>query len=410
VTRTGSAALVAETLLDPRSIEDPYPLYARLRREAPVAEIAGTQTFFVSTWDLVEQAVGRDDDFSANLTGFLYTGADGRPDVFALGEIAGSAGAVIATADEPDHALHRALLQPAMTASQVANLEPWIRSQVAERTDALVRKGGGDYAARVAEPVPTRAMARLLDLPEADCERLQVWAMTGGDMLAGTTTPARMAELGVQTGAMAAYLGERIRSGGGSPGLIGVLARAVESRALDAGAAVGIAIVLVGAGGESTASLVGNAVRLLAERPALQAELRAQPERIPRFVEETLRLESPFQFHYRVVRRDCRLGEVALSRGARIMLGWASANRDETAFERADQVDLARRFPKRHLGFGRGPHFCLGAPLARLEARIAVEELLARTTRIALVPKRPPRHWPSLFVRRLAELPIELRA
>ena len=408
MTEIPSPPLKAAELLDRATIEQPYALYARLRREAPVAELDVKGVFAVSTWALIEEALGREDDFSANLTGFLYTDELGKPEIFSLGDIDGSAGAVIATADEPEHAVHRGIVQPGMMHSAIAALEPLLRGWVVERTQAMLREGGGDYAARIAEPIPTMAMASLLGLPDADCDRLQVWAMTGGDMLAGTTTPTGMARLGAQTGAMAAYLSDRIEAGLSGQGLIGALARAVDAQTIGLSSAVGIAIVLVGAGGESTASLVGNAVRMLAEHPELQAELRASPRKIPRLVEETLRLESPFQFHYRVVRRDCALAGVRLTKGARLMLFWASANRDETIFEHAQAIDLERRFPKRHLGFGRGQHFCLGAPLARLEARIAIEELLSRSMGIEVDSDHPPTHIPSLFVRRLEHLYLNL--
>jgi cytochrome P450 len=164
--------------------------------------------------------------------------------------------------------------------------------------------------------------------------------------------------------------------------------------------------VLLGAGIESTASLIGNAVRVLAERPELQARLREDPSLVPAFVEETVRLESPFRFHYRAVKRDCELGGVALRKDHRLMLSWASANRDDSVFERADEIDLARRFPRHHMAFGRGLHFCVGAPLARLETRVVVEELLARTRRLAVDPARPSRYVPSLFVRRPAWLAL----
>jgi cytochrome P450 len=409
VASTG-AMIAADELLGRAAIEDPYPLFARLRREAPVARLDGADVWLVSTWDLVEQAVGRNEDFSANLTGMLYTQPDGTPGIFELGRVQASAGAVIATADDPAHARHREIVQPGMSAAAIAALEQPLRGWLRERTAPLVHAGQGDYVGAVAEPVPTLAMASLIDLPESDCKLLQLWAMTGGDMLAGTTTPDRMAELGAQTGAMAVYLRDRVRSGSESRGLRGALARAVAAGALELETAVGIAIVLVGAGGESTASLLGSAVRLLACDMALQDRLRGNPGLVPRFVEEVIRLESPFRFHYRVARRDCELAGVRLAEGSRLMLCWASANRDAAAFPNADAIDLERRFPKRHLGFGRGIHFCLGAPLARLEARLAVEELLFRTRRFELDPGRAPRHVPSLFVRRLERLDLRLEA
>ena len=142
-------------------------------------------------------------------------------------------------------------------------------------------------------------------------------------------------------------------------------------------------MVLAGAGGESTSSLTGSATRILAEQPALQRELRANPLLIPDFVEEAVRLESSFRGHYRAVRRDTKLGDVELPQSSRILLLWAAANRDPETFESPDSVDLGRPNLREHLAFGRGIHFCVGA---RLEARIILEELLARTQSFSLDP------------------------
>jgi cytochrome P450 len=242
------------------------------------------------------------------------------------------------------------------------------------------------------------------------------WAMQGGAMLAGTIGRDELLALTRETGRLSAYLARHFDSARGDAALrarapvLDALLGGVEAGALTSGQAIGIGVVLVGAGGESTASLVGSAVRLLAERPELQARLRREPDLLPRFIEEAVRLESPFRGHYRVVRRASQLGGVALAPGDRLLLLWASANRDEARFAAPDAIDLSRRHPRDHLGFGRGIHFCVGAALARLEARVILEELLARTRSIALDPARPPAHVPSLFVRRLARLELRIDA
>jgi cytochrome P450 family 144 len=152
---------------------------------------------------------------------------------------------------------------------------------------------------------------------------------------------------------------------------------------------------------------MGSAVHMLARDPNLQERLRAAPARLGDFVEEVLRLEAPFQGHFRLTRRDCELAGTALPKGTRLMLLWASANRDDTVFENPQAVDLDRKNLKAHLTFGFGIHHCLGAPLARLEARIALEELLARTRAVKLTTAAV-RYLPSVFVRTISELPIRL--
>jgi len=424
----------------PDAIEDPYPFYASLRAHAPVYEVAETGVFLVSTWKLVEEALARHEDFSANLTGMLVTGAGGRPELLLL-EGLNTFADTIANADEPEHAVHRAIVQPAFAAELVGALAPELRRRAAERVGAFVAAGGGDFAREVAEWVPTWATARVAGLPLEDFEKLQVWGMTGGDLLAVNVPAARLEALAVQTLEMTGYLDglleaalERARAGdasrepqgreaaaqrAGAPVELGPVERSPDSmadrvaRAVHAGRlarrhALGILVILLGAGIESTASLIGNAARLLAEHADLQAELRREPGLVPAFVEEAVRLESPFRFHYRVVARASELGGVALRAGQRLMLFWSSANRDESVFERPDEIDLRRRFPRHHMGFGRGIHFCVGAPLARLETQVVLEELLARSSRIELDPARPPRYAPSLFVRRPASLALRV--
>ena len=173
--------------------------------------------------------------------------------------------------------------------------------------------------------------------------------------------------------------------------------------------ATGIGMVMFGAGGESTSALIGSAMRVLAEEPELAEQLRQDPLQIARFVEEVVRLEPPFKFHYRAVRRECELQGYTLGPGDRLMLLWAAANRDPAVFEEPDALRLDRKHPKHHMSFGRGAHFCVGAPLARLEARVMVEEVLRETRQLSLVPGHPPVYAQSIFTRRLESLVVSTR-
>jgi cytochrome P450 len=240
--------------------------------------------------------------------------------------------------------------------------------------------------------------------------------MTGTEILAGTTTPERMGHVAARTAEMTSYLAGHLQGALSapeelpSPGVIGELARGVREGLISEHDGVAILVVLAGAGGESTSSLTGSAVRILAENPELQCELRANPRLVPEFVEEAVRLESSFRGHYRCVKRDTQLGGALLPQGSRIMLLWAAANRDPETFENPDSVDIHRPGLREHLAFGRGIHFCVGARLARLEARVILEELLARTRSFSLDPRRPPSYVSSIFVRRHAELGLILEA
>jgi cytochrome P450 family 144 len=193
------------------------------------------------------------------------------------------------------------------------------------------------------------------------------------------------------------------------PAPIGVCADAVDAGELNDLEALIILLLLVSAGSESTTSLIGTGVSILAIDQALQERLRADPALVETFVEEACRIDPPFRGHYRRVTRDTELAGIRLPAEARLVLMWPAANRDASAFENPDSIDVERGTPRRHVGFGWGIHLCLGAPLARLEARVAFEQLLTRTSKFELdMPEEDLHHHKSLLVRRLVELPLRL--
>lgn len=409
----------ASEALSASVIESPHAFYARLRESSPLSRIGETGVHLVASWDLVEEALDREGDFSAHLTGVLIRDAEGAPSTFTLPMT--GATQVIATADEPDHAVHRSVIQPRLTPARISQLEETLRRWSSEALSDWQAAGGGDVIP-LCERIPALALAHVLGLPESDVERFRVWAMMGGDMLAGDASAERLGKLGHETGQMAAYLAdhleralERLSSTSASINapaptsresepLFHDLARAVKANRISQETAVGISIVLFGAAGESTAALLGSCALWLAKDPDLAQQLRAEPKLIPRFVEEIVRLEPPFKFHYRSVTRDCSLGGYELVKGDRLMLLWAAANRDAAYFEEPDRMRLDRRFPKRHMGFGRGTHFCVGATLARLEARIWVEALLDADAPLLQSSESETIYAKSIFVRRLERL------
>ena len=405
---------------DPRDIlsddflQNPHPLLRELRENHPVARVGDTGVHLVSSWDTIVEALGREDDFSANLTGVLLRDSEGIPTTFDLPVSAGTQ--VIATADEPSHARHRNLVRARLLERQVSAMEPQVRSWARAELQPLLAGQGGDFVP-LAETIPARVIGHLLGLPAGDVAQHRQWAMMGGEMLAGDLDEQRMQGLAEQTLAMAVYLSEHLPAPGAvdpageeAPNLMEILSEGVASESIDPTEAIGIAIVMFGAGGESTSALLGSAIRLLAENAPLAERLRKHPEQIPAYVEEVLRLEPPFKFHYRSVRRACELGGFQLQAGDRLMLLWAAANRDPAVYEDPEQLRLDRTHPRHHMSFGRGAHFCVGAHLARLEARIVLEELLQSTAEIALEDPTGVRHANSIFVRRLARLPVRLRA
>jgi cytochrome P450 len=215
-----------------------------------------------------------------------------------------------------------------------------------------------------------------------------------------------------RTGEIQTWIGDQLAAAIKEPGddLLGAVARGVDAAQLSDVQANVILHTLLSAGGESTTILLGNSVRILAEQPDLQEHLRRSPEQIAAFVEEVLRLESPFRYLMRSVPNGTMLGSVDIPSGATVLLLWGAANRDAAEFERPDEVDLDRHAPRRHVAFGRGIHHCVGAPLARMEARNVLTVLLERTSSITLEPDDAPRWVDSLMVRRYEQLPLRLVA
>ncbi|MEM1111832.1 MAG: cytochrome P450 [Pseudomonadota bacterium] len=402
---------VPDEILSSEAINNPQLLYGRLRQHAPLARVHDSGVHTVSSWSLIEEVLAREEDFSANLTGVLYRGPDGQPQCFELPS--NGATEVITTADDPQHAVHRTILQPAFLSARIKALEPLLRRWTAAALQPMMEAGAADYMP-VAEQIPARAVAHLLGLPETDLSQHRVWAMMGGDILAGEITGEGLEFLAQETSNLAQYLGTYLDDAlartdlSDEAPILHTLARAVTGGEIDREQALGMAIVLFGAGGESTAALIGSVLHRLTTEPGMADRLRREPELLARFVEEVARLEPPFKFHYRAVRRACSLGGYDLLPGDRLMLMWASANRDPERFSEPGALRLDRRHTRQHLGFGRGLHFCIGAGLARLEAKVVVEALLADGRQPALIAGQPPVYARSIFVRRLERLPLQL--
>ncbi len=377
-------------------------------------QIGEMPAFFVGTHAAVEEAVKRHEDFSAQLNGMLVCGDDDKPYVLDLKAL-GATSTVISNADEPEHAVQRKLMLPPLKQSRIADLEPELRSFANERVTAFLKNGGGDICPALSESLPAYVVIKLLGLEgDAALEAIRRWAMMGGDFLAGRLNNAQMNQVFVESAALMNYLTryfDEVQAR--EPALRGdsltaLLVAGTEEGLITREQATGILIILFGAAGESTASLLGSAIRLLAEDSSLQDKLRANPALLPNFIEEVVRLETPFKFHYRFVNHDTELCGTSLKAGDVLLLGWASANRDPAIWDDVDTLKLDRERPERHFGFGYGIHFCIGAPLARLEVRVALEEFLAGTRHIGLDPDQPYAFAHSVFVRRMQHLHLRV--
>ncbi len=407
---SSTVPLEARTVIDPDVWADPYPFYERLRREQPVWLVPGLDLAYVATHELIVDALRRVDDFSNHLDVLLITGDDGNPTLFRTDEF-GEGTTTLATADPPEHTVHRSVVFPELVARRMEAMRPEIEAFVDEQFSVARSQGNRvKWANTVAHPVPARVIGRLIGLPDEDWPDVMKWALHGGQLLAGFHTRETMNAISQENAGASHFLYAKLAEACNDPGddMMGVCAKAMANGDISRGEAIGTLTVLLGAGGESTASLIGNAVRMVAENSALQEQLRADHSLIDNFIEEAVRLESPFRGHYRQVKRDCELGGVTLKAGTTAFLLWSSANRDPAEHDRPDEVVLDRRISRSHLAFGRGIHHCVGAPLARLETLCSLERLLQESSWFTLADDDPPRWERSVFVRRHEHLPLDV--
>jgi cytochrome P450 len=390
------------------ALQDPYPLYDRMRAEAPVHRVGKSAFYIVCGWDAVQEAVDRVADFSSNLTATMVFHDDGTVTPFDMGPPGGPAHA-LATADDPVHTMHRKILLPHLSAKRVRIIEEFA-AQTADRLwDENVHNGQIEWMSAIANRLPMMVVARLLGLPDDDVDRLIRLGYATTTLLDGIVTPDQLKAAGMAAIDLSGYVLEHFEkaSTGTEHGLIADLAARYASGELEQLPALGMMLTLFSAAGESTASLLGSAAWILTDRPPIQKRLRENPELLGNFIEETLRFETPFRGHYRHVWRDTTLTGVEVPADSHLLLMWGAANRDPAHFEAPNEFRLNRNAAKGHLAFGKGVHFCVGAALARLEAQIVLRKLLDRTTWIEAIDVG---EWlPSVLVRRRKCLRIAVR-
>jgi cytochrome P450 family 144 len=398
-------ALDGTLLLDPRVVDDPYPFYRALRTDAPVWRVPGRDVFVVSSFALVAEAASRVDDFSSNMRALLYRDGEGLPGRLAFGDVGVDA---LATADPPVHKLHREVVFSELVANRMTTLEPVVQDLVAECLARTIDGRTVDFMTVVGNVIPITIVSRLIGFPDSDPDRLLAAAFDSTSLIGATLSLAELEILVGRVGEIESWISEQLAASGSGTrdDILTATARGVEVGALTENQACVVLHTLLSAGGESTSSLLGNAVRMLAENHELQMHLRANTELVPAFVEEALRLESPFRFLLRSVPKATSIGGVDIPEDSTVLLFWGAANRDSDVFENPDLVVLNRPVPRRHVAFGRGIHHCVGAPLARMEARILLTALLEQTSEISLDRWSPPEWVQSLMVRRHQSLPI----
>lgn len=411
---------MAALLYDPRKAEttaDPYAIFDVLRATDPVHWSLVLRGWVLTRYADVRAAL-LDPRLSADrITPFVNSLSPDKREYLSGLERVLTRWAVFV--DPPDHTRLRGLINKAFTPRAIASLAGMIREIVDGLIDDFIartaRDGEGriDLIADFSYPLPALVIARILGVPDEDIRLFKGWS---DDLAAfvgsAQATPDKYERAARGAAEMDAYFRAIVRDRRAKPprgDVIGALVAAEEAgRALSEDELVGTAVLVLFAGHETTANLIGNGMIALLRQPDALQLLRDRPELAETAVEELLRIDSPAASVTRVTRDDMVLGGKAIRAGDRLFLMINAANRDPAVFPDPDRLDLARD-PNPHVAFGYGPHYCVGAPLARLEAQIAFARLLARLERIELADE--PLEWSdNLVLRGVRRLPLTYRA
>jgi cytochrome P450 len=386
---------------------NPYPFYAQLRKEAPVHRvILGDKrpAWLVTRYDDV-LTVLKDDRFAKDRRMVL------TPEQMAkepwIPKMLRPIERNMLDTDAPEHTRLRGLVHLAFTPRLIENMRARIQRLTDELLDAVQSRGRMDLIRDYALPIPTTVISEMLGVPVADRHKFHGWSST-----IVSTVPSRWGILKAIP-ALALFLRYirklvALRRAAPQDDLVSALVAAHEAgdRLTEDELLAMVSLLLI-AGHETTVNLIGNGMLALMEHPQQMERLRADPALIKPAVEELLRYDGPLETATeRFAREDVTLSDVTIPRGEMVFAVVASANRDETQFKDADLLDLTRE-PNRHLAFGQGVHFCVGAPLARLEGQIAINSLLQRIPDLRLgVPSQALRRRPGLVLHGLKSLPV----
>lgn len=411
---TSSDAL--SSLTTPAGIANPYPLYAELRatspmpgyRDWPPGTVPGADEP-VTAWALFRY----DQVFAAVRDSATFSSRD------PIQEASSAPSLMLVNTDPPAHTAERKLVSQAFSPRRVRRLEQWLTDLVPgllADVDDLSPEIVTDVMEFAAE-VPARAMVQLLGLPDGDHVRFKRWA--NAFMLSSDLSPQeRMASNEEMVAAFTARLVEHTAHMAEHPptgdvdeadDLISALLRAeLDGQRLTPAEIVRFCVTLVVAGTETTTYLIGNLLHALAREPRVADRVRADRALLDPFIEEAARLDGPPQRLFRIATRDVEMDGATIRKGDWVALFFGAANRDPVVFAEPDRFDLDRANVRQHLSFGHGLHFCLGAPLARLEVAAVLNAVLDRYSEIALTDDPGDKQTASLLTHAFVRLPLRL--
>jgi hypothetical protein len=387
-------------LLSPEYQSDPYPFLAELRNRAPVTQVDPNGVWFVTRYDDVMAALKDPRRFSSEGLAILAEPPWLKPNPFAQS---------LVTAEPVRHGKLRALINRAFGVTGMARLEALVRQMAEELAIETVRRREVDFIQEFAFLLPRAVIGHMLGVDRSVYPKLQRWGMAMATVT-GADTPEKQHEVRDALAEMGRYLDEVLEDRHRQPreDMVSDLLRAeVDGQRLSREDLVSFLYLLLPAGLETTTNLLGNLAVYLSRYPEHLEKAREDKAHRVNFIEEVLRFESPIPLGYRLTSTDVRIGDTTIPQGSMVFLSAAAANRDERQFSEPDRFLPGRDKQTQHLTFGHGIHYCLGAQLARMEARIGLEALLPRIQAIAM-KKREIQWVYSLAVRGPAALPVEL--
>jgi cytochrome P450/nitrite reductase/ring-hydroxylating ferredoxin subunit len=392
----------------PDQRECPFPLYAHARNEMPIFYSERFDLWVVTRYDDIAAILKDPARFSSAQSLAVDTGVD--PQVQAVLDTGYPATPTMVTADPPVHTRFRQLVSKAFTSRQVEVMEPRMREIAHQLVDRFYRDGRTDIVRNYAYPFPMEVIAEILGVPAAEMDGFKKWS---DDMSArfGPLPLERQVECARSEVEFQHYFAAALEDRRRQPHddlLTELLNARVKGEApLTMPEMLSVLKQLLIGGNETSTNLIGSMMLLLMNHPnQLDAVLRdCRLEQ--NAVEEALRLDAPVQGLFRSATEDVEIGGVKIPRGAHLELLYASGNRDEARFADADRFDVTRRDSSNHMAFGFGIHFCIGAPLARYEGRVALNVLLDRLPNLRLAPGQVLEHHPHFFLRGLKHLELE---
>ena len=405
--------------LNEELLQDPYPFYQQLRHSGPVVQESDYGVYLVGTVDAIREVNLQPEVFSSVLVANApYVELPCPLDQIAEYRDANPYSDKILSNDPPDHTRYRKLVNRFFTTKRVRELEPRIRQTANEIIDTFIDEGEVEFVFGFAHMMPRLVVGELIGLPEQDQayfkkffeDRLRLMAKAAEEPLAGfqqrTQNQGGLTEDSFLRDYFVDAINERRKSPRGD--IMSNLANATfeDGEPVSLEAIVSLISLLYSAGGDAnTPELMTNSMYALLERPELEQALRDDPKLVKGFIEEVLRYDTPVPGVFRIALKDTSIAGVPVAKGSKVMVVYGAANHDENYFEDPESFKMGRQYPHPHLGFGVGVHFCPGAPLARLEGQVAVQELHRRMKNIRRMDDAPVPYVPSVIQR----IPIQLR-